>query len=63
MTRPTADLLRRGEAWGLTRIWLGAGPRPPGGLAEHTVWLEGTDPARSARARGTWCSSTTCCGS
>ena len=23
------DLLRRAEAWGLTRLWLGAGPRPP----------------------------------
>jgi hypothetical protein len=46
----SVDLLRRSEAWGLTRIWLGAGSRPPGGLAEHTVWLEGTDPALSARS-------------
>jgi hydrogenase maturation factor len=48
--RPTADLLRRAEAWGLTRVWLGAGPRPSSGLAEHTVWLEGPDAARSARS-------------
>ncbi|MGO8863339.1 MAG: HypC/HybG/HupF family hydrogenase formation chaperone [Acidimicrobiales bacterium] len=48
--RETADLLRRTEAWGLTRVWLGAGPRPSGGLAEHTVWLEGADPALSARS-------------
>jgi hydrogenase maturation factor len=48
--RGTADLLRRAEAWGLTRVWLGAGPRPSGGMADHTVWLEGTDPALSARS-------------
>ena len=41
----TAELLRRAEAWGLTRIWLGAGPRPSSGAAEHVVWLEGEDPA------------------
>jgi hydrogenase maturation factor len=41
----TIDLLRRAEAWGLTRVWLGAGPRPEGGPAEHIVWLEGADPA------------------
>ncbi|MGD0808634.1 MAG: HypC/HybG/HupF family hydrogenase formation chaperone [Acidimicrobiales bacterium] len=32
------DLLRRAEAWGLTRIWLGAGPRPAASAAEHVVW-------------------------
>ncbi|HEY2214618.1 MAG TPA: hypothetical protein VGH31_06140, partial [Acidimicrobiales bacterium] len=41
----TADVLRRAEAWGLTRLWLGAGPRPSSGAAEHVVWLEGEDPA------------------
>jgi len=46
----TAGLLRRAEAWGLTRVWLGAGPRPPAGRAEHTVWLEGADPTMSARS-------------
>ncbi len=40
----TADLLRRPEAWGLTRLWLGAGPRPAAEIAEHVVWAEGVIP-------------------
>ncbi|MCU1494956.1 MAG: HupF/HypC family protein [Acidimicrobiaceae bacterium] len=44
------DLLARSEAWGLTRLWLGAGPRPPSGRAEHVVWIEGVDPAFAARS-------------
>jgi hydrogenase maturation factor len=46
----TAELLRRAEAWGLTRIWLGAGPRPGGGRAEHVVWLEGEDPSLASHS-------------
>jgi hypothetical protein len=46
----TLDLLARAEAWGLTRIWLGAGPRPDSGRAEHVVWLGGVDPALAARS-------------
>jgi hydrogenase maturation factor len=41
-------LLRRAEAWGLTRLWLGAGPEPPAGHAEHVVWLGDRDPADAA---------------
>jgi hypothetical protein len=50
---PTIDLLRRAEAWGLARLWLGAGragSRPPAGLAEHVVWLEGVDAGWAARS-------------
>jgi hydrogenase maturation factor len=47
---PTADLLQRAEAWGLTRLWLGAGSRPAPGRAEHVVWLEGVDPALATRS-------------
>jgi hypothetical protein len=47
---PTLDLLRRAEAWGLTRFWLGAGPRPRNGRAEHVVWADHLDPDRAARA-------------
>src|SRR5262249_13670443 len=43
------ELLRRAEAWGLTRLWVGAGNRPPRGYAEHTAWLEDVDPAVAAR--------------
>jgi hydrogenase maturation factor len=48
---PVANgLLRRAEAWGLTRLWLGAGGRPPLGRAEHVVWMGGVDPAIAARS-------------
>jgi hypothetical protein len=47
---PTVDLLRRAEAFGLTRVWLGTGPRPPVGRAEHIVWVEHLDPALTARS-------------
>jgi len=46
----TLDLLERAEAWGLTRVWIGAGPRPLGGRAEHVVWLEGADPRLATRS-------------
>jgi hydrogenase maturation factor len=39
----TVDLLRRSEAWGLTRLWLGAGVAPSAGLAEHVVWGRASD--------------------
>jgi hydrogenase maturation factor len=44
------EALRRSEAWGLTRIWLGAGPRPPASAAEHIVWWEALDPEFAARS-------------
>jgi len=44
------DLMRRSEAWGLTRFWLGAGPAPPAAPAEHLVWLESADPELTARS-------------
>ena len=46
----TGDLMRRAEAWGLTRLWLGAGHRPSRGRAEHVVWLDGDDPALASRS-------------
>jgi hydrogenase maturation factor len=45
-----SELLRRAEAWGLTRIWLGSGQRPSAGLAEHVVWLEDAEPVWAARS-------------
>jgi hydrogenase maturation factor len=44
------QLLSRAEAWGLTRVWLGAGPRPAGHQAEHVVWLDEADPEVAARS-------------
>jgi hydrogenase maturation factor len=46
----TIDLLRRAETWGLTRIWLGAGPRRPSGWAEHVAWVIRADPGLAARS-------------
>jgi hydrogenase maturation factor len=45
----SADLMSRADAWGLTSLWLGAGPRPSPGRADHVVWVEGVEPARAAR--------------
>jgi hydrogenase maturation factor len=39
-----APLLRRAEAWGLTTVWIGAGPRPPSSVADHLLWVDGVDP-------------------
>ncbi|MDP8991858.1 MAG: HypC/HybG/HupF family hydrogenase formation chaperone [Actinomycetota bacterium] len=37
-----ADAMRRGPAWGVETVWLGAGRRPEAGAADHVLWL-GTD--------------------
>jgi hypothetical protein len=34
-----AGLLRRATAWGLTTLWLGAGPHPTAGAADHLLWI------------------------
>jgi hypothetical protein len=48
------DLFARADAWGLTSLWLGAGPRPgrAGGdvRADHVVWLDSAEPALAARS-------------
>jgi hydrogenase maturation factor len=44
------DLLGRSEAWGLTRVWIGVGPRPTGSRADHVIWMGGADPAVAARS-------------
>jgi len=46
----SADLMRRAEAWGLTRLWLGAGTSPAPSNAEHVIWLEGTEAETAARS-------------
>jgi HupF/HypC family protein len=43
-------ILRRAQAWGLTSFWLGAGPRPPVGIADHVIWMDGADADRAARS-------------
>ncbi|HEY1732869.1 MAG TPA: hypothetical protein VGG23_00380, partial [Acidimicrobiales bacterium] len=47
---PTYRLLRHAEAWGLTRVWLGAGTPPAGTAAEHTAWVPEVEPGLAARS-------------
>jgi hydrogenase maturation factor len=37
------SVLRRAEAWGLTSVWIGAGPHPPASAADHLLWVNGVD--------------------
>jgi hypothetical protein len=39
------EVMRRGEAWGVETVWIGAGSeRPPAGAADHVIWLATDDP-------------------
>lgn len=38
------DLLRRAPAWGVATHWIGFGPRPEAGSANHVLWVDSTDP-------------------
>jgi hydrogenase maturation factor len=43
-------VLRRSDAWGLTSLWLGAGPRPTAGAADHVIWIDGSQAVHAARS-------------
>ena len=43
--------MRRAPAWGLRSIWIGTGPRPPAGAADHVLWLD-EDVAEAAHGGG-----------
>ncbi len=43
-----ADVMRRGQAWGVETIWIGSGPRPPAGAADHVVWLDTDDSVQAS---------------
>jgi hydrogenase maturation factor len=43
-----AAVMRRGDAWGVETVWIGAGPRPPAGAAKHVLWLETEDPLEAS---------------
>jgi hydrogenase maturation factor len=45
-----ANLLSRAEAWGLTRLWLGAGQRPASSRADHLVWSSTREPELAAHS-------------
>lgn len=36
-----ASIMRRAPAWGATTVWIGTGPRPPAGSADHVLWCDG----------------------
>jgi hydrogenase maturation factor len=38
------SLLERARIWGLASVWIGCGPRPAPGAADHVIW-SGDDPA------------------
>lgn len=33
------EIAQRAHAWGVRTVWLGAGPRPDAGAADHVIWL------------------------
>jgi hydrogenase maturation factor len=37
--------MRRAGAWGVTTVWIGAGPRPQPGAADHVLWIDGASAA------------------
>ncbi len=44
------DLLSRAEAWGLTRVWVGAGRRPSASRVDHIVWSPTAYPELAAHS-------------
>ncbi|HEX3088615.1 MAG TPA: hypothetical protein VHQ23_08155 [Ilumatobacteraceae bacterium] len=34
------EIMRRAGAWGVTTVWIGAGPRPTPRSADHIVWVD-----------------------
>ncbi|AMO62906.1 phosphoheptose isomerase [Mycolicibacterium phlei] len=42
--RDIGAVMRRAPAWGVTTIWIGNGPRPAVGAADHVLWVDDPDP-------------------
>ncbi|MGV0716778.1 hydrogenase assembly protein HupF [Mycolicibacterium sp. XJ662] len=38
------DAMRRAPAWGVLTLWIGSGPRPSAGAADHILWIDSEDP-------------------
>jgi hypothetical protein len=45
------DAMRRAPAWGVMTLWIGSGPRPPAGAANHILWVDSDDPMVPATGR------------
>ena len=46
-SEPIIDVMRRAEAWGATTIWIGVGHRPTNRAADHVLWVDDSQQARS----------------
>ena len=43
------DAMRRGQAWGVETVWIGAGStRPRPGSADHVIWLDTDEPLEAS---------------
>lgn len=47
----TREVMARSRAWGVTTLWIGSGPRPDAGAADHVLWVDDPDPAAPATGR------------
>jgi hypothetical protein len=45
------DAMRRAPAWGTLTVWIGSGPRPAAGAANHILWVDSDDPMVPATGR------------
>ena len=45
------DAMRRARAWGVRTLWIGSGPRPTAGAANHILWTDSDDPMVPATGR------------
>jgi hypothetical protein len=45
------EAMRRAPAWGALTLWIGSGPRPPAGAANHILWVDSEDPMVPATGR------------
>ncbi len=49
--RGIRDVMRRTPAWGALSVWIGSGARPPGGVADHVLWIDDPNPLAPATGR------------
>jgi hypothetical protein len=49
--RAARELMRRIPAWGAMSVWIGSGDRPPGGAADHVLWIDDPNPLAPATGR------------
>ena len=47
-----AALLPRSQAWGLASVWIGGGPHPAPGVADHVLWIDGASPEELGASAG-----------